>query len=199
MVYYDSVYYYYYDGVYYLRDGGIYTVVAAPFGVIVPAAPATYETIVVQASATTDGGQTTTSGNTAAASHYLYANGTFYQETVDAPSVATPAEETTENTSAAAASGKATADQKERAKTDPNVVKGEKPEQLKDDPDPGTNYQVSAPPKGATVAHLPDDAAESKVGDSTYYTYSGTWYRAFYSGSTVVYMVVDQPSGTTSP
>jgi hypothetical protein len=193
MVYYDSVYYYYYDGVYYLRDGGVYTVVAAPVGVIVPAAPATYETIGLPASTSADEGQ-----STAAVNHYLYANGAFYQETAADPSVATPAEETTENTSAEAASGEVTADQKKQAQTDPNVAKGEKPEQLKENPDPGTNYQVTAPPMGASVAHLPDDAVQKKIGDITYYTYSGTWYQAFSSGTTVVYMVVDPPTGTPS-
>jgi hypothetical protein len=68
-------------------------------------------------------------------------------------------------------------------------------QEVTEDPDPGTNYKVTAPPKGATVSHLPDDAVEKTIGSTKYFTYSGTWYQAFYSGSTVVYMVVKEPSG----
>jgi hypothetical protein len=57
-----------------------------------------------------------------------------------------------------------------------------------------TRYEVVKPPAGVVVTELPGDAVEKTVGDTTYYTHTGTWYRPFYSGSSVVYMVVGAPA-----
>ena len=44
-----------------------------------------------------------------------------------------------------------------------------------------------------TVKALPEDAQKEKVGDDDYFVYGDTWYKPFYSGSDVVYMVTDKP------
>ena len=62
------------------------------------------------------------------------------------------------------------------------------------DPDPKTNYKVTAPPIGASVKDLPKSAKETTVDDKKYYTYQDAYYKPFYSGSDVVYMVVAKPS-----
>ena len=48
-------------------------------------------------------------------------------------------------------------------------------------------------PVGATVKALPEDAEKVKRGDETFFKYGDTWYRPFYSGSDVVYMVTEAP------
>jgi len=197
-IYFDGIYYYYADGVYYRRVGGVYEVVAAPYGVVVPAAPPTYETVPVQTSAPDDsaGGGTTTVNN----NYYYYANGTFYQETGAPPSNPTAAQAQSEQAAAQSASTSVTSAQKQGTQTYQQAPDGSgapesgTPRKLGQDPDPGTNYQVAAPPRGASVSVLPADAKEQKIGDTNYYTYAGTWYQAFYSGSKVVYMVVAKPS-----
>jgi hypothetical protein len=42
---------------------------------------------------------------------------------------------------------------------------------------------------------LPEDAKEQKIGDDTYFVYAGTYYKPFYSGDDVVYMVSAMPAG----
>ena len=56
------------------------------------------------------------------------------------------------------------------------------------------NYEVVAPPVGATVPYLPDEAEEKTVGGKKYFVYSDTYYRAFASDGDTVYMVVADPS-----
>jgi hypothetical protein len=60
---------------------------------------------------------------------------------------------------------------------------------------PDENFRVVEPPIGVTVTVLPEDTAEKKVGDDTYFAYAGTWYKPFYSGEEVVYMVQAAPVG----
>ncbi len=55
------------------------------------------------------------------------------------------------------------------------------------------SYQVIEPPQGATVPYVPEGAVEKKVGSETYYVSGDTYYKAFYSGSDVVYMVTKNP------
>jgi len=55
-------------------------------------------------------------------------------------------------------------------------------------------YEVVAPPVGATVDSLPDGASQKSVDGSAYFVYSETFYKPFYSGSDVVYMVVANPT-----
>ncbi len=57
------------------------------------------------------------------------------------------------------------------------------------------SYEVVAPPVGATVPYLPDEADEEMVDGKKYFVYEGTYYRAFASDDEVVYMVVDDPHG----
>jgi len=56
-------------------------------------------------------------------------------------------------------------------------------------------YEVIEPPNGATVPYVPEGAVEKKVGDQTYFVAGTTYYKAFYSGSDVVYMVTENPEG----
>jgi hypothetical protein len=53
---------------------------------------------------------------------------------------------------------------------------------------------VIAPPVGATVPSLPEGTEERTVGKDTYFVYADTFYKPFYSGSDVVYMVVADPT-----
>jgi hypothetical protein len=56
------------------------------------------------------------------------------------------------------------------------------------------SYEVVEPPQGATVPYVPEGAVEKKIGDATYFIHGKTYYKPFYSGSDVVYMVTAKPS-----
>jgi len=53
------------------------------------------------------------------------------------------------------------------------------------------NYEVVAPPLGATVPYLPDEADETTIGGKTYMVYEGTYYQPFLSEGETIYMVVE--------
>lgn len=55
------------------------------------------------------------------------------------------------------------------------------------------SFEVVAPPVGGTVSSLPDGATSETVNDAAYFVYAGTYYKPFYAGSDVVYMVVKDP------
>jgi hypothetical protein len=55
------------------------------------------------------------------------------------------------------------------------------------------SYQVVQAPLGATVSTLPQGIKANKVNGAAYYNYGTTWFRAYYSGSQTVYMVVGNP------
>jgi hypothetical protein len=55
------------------------------------------------------------------------------------------------------------------------------------------NYEVVAPPVGATVPYLPDEAEEKTVAGKTYFVYDETYYRPFASDGETIYMVVEDP------
>jgi hypothetical protein len=55
------------------------------------------------------------------------------------------------------------------------------------------NFEVVAPPVGATVPYLPDEASEEVVAGKKYFVHDGTYYRAFASDGETVYMVVESP------
>ena len=55
------------------------------------------------------------------------------------------------------------------------------------------SYEVVAPPAGATVPYLPDEADEETVEGKKYFVVEGTYYRAFASDDETVYMVVEDP------
>ena len=61
------------------------------------------------------------------------------------------------------------------------------------DPDPKTSYKVTKPPVGATVKDLPEEAEKITISGKSYFLYADTYYRPFYSGSDVVYMVIEKP------
>jgi len=48
-------------------------------------------------------------------------------------------------------------------------------------------------PDGAKVDYVPDGAASKTVDGIVYFVFNETYYRPFYSGSDVVYMVVENP------
>ena len=56
------------------------------------------------------------------------------------------------------------------------------------------NYEVVAPPIGATVPYLPDEAKEKTVGGTTYMVHEDTYYRPFVSEGDTIYQVVEDPS-----
>ena len=55
-------------------------------------------------------------------------------------------------------------------------------------------YEVIPPPIGATVTTLPSGADDQNMTGLTYFTDGGGVHRPFYSGSTVIYMVVAKPA-----
>jgi len=58
------------------------------------------------------------------------------------------------------------------------------------------NYEVIAPPVGATVPYLPEEADEQNVAGKTYFLYDGTYYKPFASDGETIYMVVEDPHAT---
>jgi len=57
-----------------------------------------------------------------------------------------------------------------------------------------SGYEVIAPPIGATVATIPGSAELETVGGQQYFDLDGVYYQAFYSGSGLVYKVVQDPN-----
>jgi len=55
------------------------------------------------------------------------------------------------------------------------------------------SYEVIEPPPGATVPYVPEGAVEKEIGGETYFIAGSTYYKAFYSGSDVIYKVVEDP------
>ena len=56
-------------------------------------------------------------------------------------------------------------------------------------------YEVVTHPVGATVDSLPEGTVTKTIKDTEYFVYAETFYRPFYAGSDVVYMVVADPTG----
>ena len=56
------------------------------------------------------------------------------------------------------------------------------------------NYEVVAPPVGATVPYLPDESTEQTVNGKKYYVYEAAYYRPFVSDGETIYMVVSDPT-----
>ena len=56
-----------------------------------------------------------------------------------------------------------------------------------------SGYEVIAPPIGATVSTIPGRAELETVGGQQYFDLDGVYYQAFYSGSGLVYKVVEDP------
>lgn len=58
----------------------------------------------------------------------------------------------------------------------------------------GSGYQAVAPPIGIEVKNIPASAEMVKVKGQQYFVYHEIYYQAFYSGSGVVYRVVEDPN-----
>jgi len=103
---------------------------------------------------------------------YYYYGGTYYVTTT-APAQPPPPPDTS---SSAAASGEGV-------------------ESLSDVPmiEDDENYEVVAPPVGATVPYIPDEADEETVNGKAYFVHDGTYYRPFASDGETIYMVVEDP------
>ena len=56
------------------------------------------------------------------------------------------------------------------------------------------NYEVVAPPVGASVPYIPEEADEKTVGGKKYFVYAGAYYRPYASEGDTIYMVVDDPT-----
>ena len=109
---------------------------------------------------------------------YVYVNGTYYVPTTK-PAEAPPPPDPNATTTASA--------EAQSGEEDPSDV----PMIEADDAE---NYEVVAPPAGATVPYLPDEADEETVQGKKYFVYDGTYYRAFASDGDTVYMVVEDPT-----
>jgi hypothetical protein len=61
-------------------------------------------------------------------------------------------------------------------------------------PAPTYAYTPPPPPIGTTVYSLPPGATITTINGTTYYVYGSTYYKPFYSGSQVIYLVSARPS-----
>ena len=160
--------YYYSGGYYYVRSGAGYVVAAPPRGAVVHAVPRTTTVVYV------------------GPKPYYYYGGSFYVATT-LPASRPSAEENAVDTGPKTSSSNA----------DTNIVEPTPPDSqpMTDDEQ---NYQLVDAPVGASVPYLPEDAVETTVNGKTYFVYDDVYYQAFSSEDETVYMVVDQPSATTS-
>jgi len=106
---------------------------------------------------------------------YYYANGAYYVVT-DAPAQQPPPQD---NVNAGVESSE-------------HPHAGVESVEMIDDEE---NYQVVAPPVGATVPYLPDEAEEMTIGGTTYFVYAEAYYRPFVSDGETIYMVAEDPHG----
>ena len=67
----------------------------------------------------------------------------------------------------------------------------QEPEEEGGDP----TFKTVEAPVGAKVDYVPDGAESKTVDGIVYFVFNDTYYRPFYSGSDVVYMVVENPEG----
>ncbi len=132
--------------------------------------------------------------NGSVTNNYYFANGTFYEDTTDPASLPTEEQRAAEQKAAAAAAENVNDEDRKGAVAyaEDEAFEGMEPGELKDEA-PEENFRIVAPPMGATVSMLPEDAEEKKIGETTYFVYAGTWYKPFYSGEDVVYMVSSNP------
>lgn len=164
--------YYYAGGVYYVSSGSGYVVVSSPPGAVVYAVPTHTTTVYVNETP------------------YYYYGGTYYvvtSEPAPQPTVIVDHSATsiTETYPSYAHTGQASGEKNAGA------ASAELPPMTEDQ----ESYEVVAPPMGATVPYLPDEADRETVNGKKYYVYEGTYYRPFSSEGDTVYMVVDDPRG----
>jgi len=67
----------------------------------------------------------------------------------------------------------------------------QEPEEEGGDP----TFKTVEAPIGAKVDYVPDGAESKTIDGIVYFVFNDTYYRPFYSGSDVVYMVVENPEG----
>jgi hypothetical protein len=53
---------------------------------------------------------------------------------------------------------------------------------------------VIPPPIGSSVTQLPNGAVADTIKGTTYFSFGEAWYQPFYSGSSVIYEVVKNPT-----
>ena len=58
----------------------------------------------------------------------------------------------------------------------------------------GENYEVVAPPVGATIPYLPEGAGEETVDGKRYFVSDETYYQPFAGEGETIYMVVSDPT-----
>jgi hypothetical protein len=107
---------------------------------------------------------------------YYYVDGAYYVATD------TPAQQPAETTMNAAMRADSAAAEAEAALAEVPMT------------DEDYNYEVIAPPVGATVPYLPEEANEQSVAGKTYFLYDGTYYKPFASDGETIYMVVEDPN-----
>ncbi len=103
---------------------------------------------------------------------YLYVNGTYYVPTTQPAAQPPPDTATTQSASSDS--------------QDPSDIP-----MLENE---GENYEVIAPPVGATVPYLPDGADEETIGGKRYFVSDGTYYQPFAGDGDTIYMVVSDPT-----
>ncbi len=160
--------YYYSGGVYYVSSGSGYVVVSSPPGAVVYAVPA--HTTVVYVDSTP----------------YYYYGGTYY--VVSTQSAPRPTVVVDDSATAV----KETYPSYANTEQTPDGAEAAAPE-LPPMTDDDQSYEVVAPPVGATVPYLPDEADEETVKGKKYFVFEGTFYRPFSSDGDTVYMVVEDP------
>lgn len=58
----------------------------------------------------------------------------------------------------------------------------------------GVLVSTVAPPVGATVPYLPEDAKKETVNGKRYFSFEGAYYQPFASDGDTIYMVVSDPT-----
>ena len=162
--------YYYAGGVYYVSSGSGYVVASGPPGAVVYAVPA--HTTVVYVDSTP----------------YYYYGGTYYvvsTQPAPQPTIVVDASGTSVKESYPSYANT----EKPSGGTDEGAAAPEVPPMTDDD----QSYKVVAPPTGATVPYLPDEADAETINGKKYFVYEGTYYRPFSSEGDTVYMVVEDP------
>jgi hypothetical protein len=120
---------------------------------------------------------------------YYYANGTYYVESSGGYEVApAPVGATVENPPSQVVN--VTVNEENYGYANGVYYDVVPPEEEGGEP----TYEVIAPPIGALVPSLPEGSTSTTIDGNAYFIYNDTYYRPFYSGSDVVYQVVEDPT-----
>ena len=129
---------------------------------------------------------TTTTVVYVGATPYYYYGGTYYVATAE-PASKPEAPQTNVNVNVNVTS-EATTEKGEKVKLPP----------LAED-DEEENFKVVAPPVGATVPYLSEEATEKTVNGKKYFVHEGTYYRPYASDGETIFMVVQDPTTAKAP